>query len=44
MLDAHGASLVLSVEVLTMDTAKTHSVKALLNCGVTGSFIDKDFV
>jgi len=27
-----------------MDTSELHSVKALLDCGVTGSFIDRDFV
>ena len=27
-----------------MDTSKLHSVKALLDCRVTGSFIDRDFV
>jgi len=27
-----------------MDTNKVHSVKALLDYGATGSFIDKDFI
>jgi len=27
-----------------MDTSELHSVKALLNSGATGSFIDRDFV
>jgi len=27
-----------------MDTSELHSVKALLDCGVTGSLIDRDFV
>jgi len=27
-----------------MDTSELHSVKALLDCGATGSFIDRDFV
>jgi len=44
MLDTCGASLILSIEVLTMDTTKTYSIKALLDCRVMGSFIDKDFV
>jgi len=32
------------VEIGTTDTSKLHSVKALLDCGATGSFIDRDFV
>jgi len=36
--------LLLLVEIGTMDTNKLHSVKALLNCGAIGSFIDKDFI
>jgi len=27
-----------------MDISKLHSIKALLDCGVTGSFIDRDFI
>jgi len=27
-----------------MDTSELHSVKALLDCRATGSFIDRDFV
>jgi len=27
-----------------MDTSKIHSVKVLLDCGATRSFIDKDFI
>jgi len=27
-----------------MDTSKLHSIKALLDCGATGSFIDRDFI
>ena len=27
-----------------MDTSELHSVKALLNCGATGSLIDRDFI
>jgi len=27
-----------------MDTSELHSVKALLDCGATGSLIDRDFV
>ena len=27
-----------------MDTSELYSVKALLDCGATGSFIDRDFV
>jgi len=43
-LDAQGTSLLLPVEIRTTDTSKLHSVKALLDCGATGSFIDRDFV
>jgi len=32
------------VEIGTTDTSELHSVKALLDCGATGSFIDRDFV
>jgi len=43
-LDARGTSIVLPIEISTTDTSKVHSVKALLDSGATGSFIDKDFV
>jgi len=43
-LDARGTSLLLPVEIGTMDTSELHSVKALLDSGATGSFIDRDFV
>ena len=43
-MDACGVFLILFIEALITDTAKTYSIKALLNCGVTGSFINKDFV
>jgi len=43
-LDAQGTSLLLPVEIGTMDTSELYSVKALLDCGATGSFIDRDFV
>jgi len=32
------------VEIGTTDTSELHSVKALLDSRVTGSFIDRDFV
>jgi len=32
------------VEIGTTDTSELHSVKALLDSGATGSFIDRDFV
>jgi len=32
------------VEIRTTDTSELHSVKALLDSGATGSFIDRDFV
>jgi len=43
-LNARGTSLLLPVEIGTTDTSELHSVKALLDCGATGSFIDRDFV
>jgi len=32
------------VEIGTTDTSELHSVKALLDSGATGSFIDRDFI
>jgi len=32
------------VEIGTTDTSELHSIKALLDCGATGSLIDRDFV
>jgi len=43
-LNTRGTSLLLPVEIGTMDTSELHSVKALLNSGATRSFIDRDFV
>jgi len=43
-LDARGTSLLLPVEIGTMDTSELHSVKALLDSRATGSFIDRDFI
>jgi len=43
-LDAQGTSLLLPVEIGTTDTSELHSVEALLDFGVTGSLIDRDFV
>jgi len=43
-LDAQGTSLLLPVEIGTTDTSELHSVKTLLDCGTTESFIDRDFV
>jgi len=43
-LDARGTSIILPIEISTTDTSEVHSVKALLDSGATGSFIDKDFV
>ena len=43
-LDARGTSLLLPVEIGTTDTSELHSVKALLDSGATGSFIDRDFI
>jgi len=44
ILDAQGTSLLLLVEIGTIDISKLHSIKALLDCGVTGSFINRDFI
>jgi len=44
ILDARGTSLLLPVEIGTMDTSELHSVKALLDYRATGSLIDRDFV
>jgi len=43
-LDARGMSVILPIEVGTTDTSEMHSVKALLDSGATGNFIDRDFV
>jgi len=43
-LDMHGTFLLLPVEIGTIDMSELHSVKALLDCGATGSLIDRDFV
>jgi len=43
-LDARGMSIILPIEVSTTDTSKVHSVKALLDSGAMGNFIDRDFV
>ena len=43
-LDVRGTSLLLPVEIGTTDTSELHSVEALLDCGATGSLIDRDFV
>jgi len=43
-LDARGTSIILPIEVSTTDTSEVHSVKALLDSGAMGNFIDRDFV
>jgi len=43
-LNARGTSLLLPVEIRTMDTSEFYSVKAFLDSGATGSFIDRDFI
>jgi len=43
-LDAQGTFLLLPVEIGTMNTSKLYSIKALLDCRATGSFIDRNFV
>jgi len=43
-LDVRETSLLLPVEIGTTDTSKLHLVEALLDCGVTKSLINRDFV
>jgi len=43
-LDTQGTSLLLPVEIGTIDTSELHSIKALLDCRATGSFINRYFV
>jgi len=43
-LDARRTSIILAIEVSTTDTSEVHSIKALLDSGATGNFIDQDFV
>ena len=43
-LDARRTFIILPIEIGTTDTSEVHSVKALLDSGATGNFIDKDFV
>jgi len=43
-LDVRRTSLLLPVEIGTTATSELHFVKALLDCGATGSLIDRDFV
>jgi len=43
-LDAQGTSLLLPIEIGTMDTSELHSVEALLDYRATRSLIDRDFV
>jgi len=44
VLDVRGTSLLLPVEIGTTDTSELHSIKALLDCGATRSFINRDFI
>ena len=37
-------SLNIKVEIVTTDTQETKSVKALLDCGADGLFMDRDYV
>jgi len=43
-LNTRGTSIILLIEVSTTDTSEVHSVKALLDSGATGNFIDRDFI
>jgi len=43
-LDACRMSIVLPIKIGTTDTSEVYSVKALLDSGATGNFIDKDSV
>ena len=42
--DSPSRSLTLKVELETTDTGETKSVKALVDSGATGHFIDRDYV
>ena len=44
VLDIHGTSLQLTVELSTIDTGKLHSMEALLDSRAIGSFIDQGFI
>jgi len=44
VLDAYRASFILPVKLHITDTNKVHSIKALLDCRVTDSFINRNFV
>jgi hypothetical protein len=37
-------SLNIKVKIVTTDTQETKSVKALLDCGADGLFIDRDYI
>jgi len=37
-------SIVLPIEVSTIDTSKVHSIKTLLDSRATSNFIDRDFI
>jgi len=43
-LDVRGTSLLLPVEIGTTNMSELHSVEAVLDCGATGSLINRDFV
>jgi len=43
-LNAYRTSIILPIEVSTTDTSEVHSIKALLDSGATGNFINQDFV
>jgi len=40
ILDTRRTSIILPIEVSTTDTSEVHSVKALLDSGAMGNFID----
>jgi len=43
-LDTCRILIILPIEVSTTDTSEVHSIKALLDSGAMGNFIDQDFV
>jgi len=43
-LDTRRMLIILPIEVSTTDTSEVHSVKAFLDSGAMGNFIDRDFV
>jgi len=43
-LNTHGMLIILPIAISTTNTSKIHSIKALLNSGAMGNFINQNFV